>query len=309
MNHFSANLMALTLLMTLSSLATADAALAGVSSGTPAGLIFENRSQPFLLWVELDAGRLQVIERLTTGGYVTRLTLPVSIGKNGIGKRTEGDQKTPVGVYRVTSFLGDDQLNDYYGAGAYPVNFPNAWDRISGRTGHGIWLHGLPKGITQRPPLDSDGCVIIPNSGLEQLREFVSIGDSPVVLAPAIKWLPDDTPQSGTDVLTAIEGWKQAWESNDAEAYLAYYHPDFSDSTRDLAAFRAYKTRINRGKRFIRVNLTEMTVFAYPLEDDLVTVQFHQDYSSSNHVWQGRKQLLWRRDESGAWRILYEGNG
>jgi len=42
-------------------------------------------------------------------------------------------------------------LSDFYGAGAYPVNFPNIWDRRKQRSGHGIWLHGLPKGIASEP--------------------------------------------------------------------------------------------------------------------------------------------------------------
>ena len=101
--------------------------------GMPAGLIFENLSKPFLLWVELDAGKLHLLQRLQQGTYVKRSTRPVSIGKNGTGKLAEGDLKTPIGVYQITSFIDDQKLDDFYGAGAYPMNFPNAWDRLSRR--------------------------------------------------------------------------------------------------------------------------------------------------------------------------------
>src|SRR3989440_1559251 len=44
----------------------------------------------------------------------------VTLGKNGIEKTREGDQKTPVGVYHVTANLPRKKLTDFYGAGAFP---------------------------------------------------------------------------------------------------------------------------------------------------------------------------------------------
>ena len=47
-------------------------------------------------------------------------------------------------MYHFTSVLSKSELPDFYGAGALPINYPNEWDRLNGRTGHGIWLHGTP---------------------------------------------------------------------------------------------------------------------------------------------------------------------
>lgn len=277
--------------------------------GMPAGLIFENLSKPFLLWVELDAGKLHLLQRLQQGTYVKRSTRPVSIGKNGTGKLVEGDLKTPIGVYQITSFIDDQKLDDFYGAGAYPMNFPNAWDRLSRRSGHGIWLHGLPKGVDSRPLLDSEGCVIIDNPSIEAMAEFVIRGESLIVLSPSLDWLPPASEQPATDILAVIELWRQSWEANKHEDYVANYGQDFSDGKRDLAAWSTYKKHVNRYKRDIRVTLSQMSVIKYPGEENLVTVRFFQDYASNNFEWRGWKQLLWRRDAGGTWRIFYEGNG
>ena len=53
----------------------------------------------------------------------------VTLGKNGIEKTREGDQKTPIGVYHVTANLPRSKLTDFYGAGAFPINYPNEWDK------------------------------------------------------------------------------------------------------------------------------------------------------------------------------------
>jgi len=56
-----------------------------------------------------------------------------------------------LGVYHVTGNLQKDYLvktygnqSTLYGDGAFPLNYPNDWDRRLRRNGHGIWLHGVP---------------------------------------------------------------------------------------------------------------------------------------------------------------------
>ena len=72
----------------------------------------------------------------------------ISHGKLGAEKSREGDKRTPVGVYHVTANLPRQKLSDFYGNGAFPINYPNEWDRQQGRDGgrHGACaLNGTPR--------------------------------------------------------------------------------------------------------------------------------------------------------------------
>ncbi len=278
--------------------------------GYPSGLIADNQSSPYLFWVALSDGRLHVLERLLSGQYREIENIPISIGKQGYGKEVEGDQKTPVGIYTMTSFIEDERLDDFYGLGAYPIDYPNAWDRLSGRTGYGIWLHGLPKGVDERPLLDSNGCVVIDNSKLDKYSEYIVTGKSTMVLTETLDWLEQPEQQDSADVMQAIGRWVSQWESLNTEEYLSNYHPDFTDFERDLEDWSLYKARINSAKEYIDIELSQLSVFTYPGEEGMVVTRFFQDYKSSNFSWKGWKQLLWRRNsESGDWQIIYEGNG
>lgn len=277
--------------------------------GIPVGLILENRHLSHIFWVELQAGLLHLLERTKQGTYLERAAVSVSIGKQGFGKQREGDKKTPVGVYQFTSFLNDQQLDDYYGIGAYPLNYPNIWDRLSKRTGHGIWLHGLPKGTQMRPLWDSAGCVIIDNQTLDQFASFIKTGETLVVLSESFDWLAPGTEQPSADISQAVERWREDWQNNSNPEYFANYHQEFTDSRRNLEQWKTFKTRVNSRKSYIRVTLSKLTAIAYPGEENLVAMRFYQVYRSSNFNWHGWKHLLWRRNASGAWRILYEGNG
>ncbi len=93
----------------------------------------------------------------------------ISGGKKGFEKDREGDQRTPLGVYRITSSMGPEKLTDFYGPGAFPLNYPNEWDKRLRKNGSGIWIHGTPSTTYSRPPRASDGCVVLTNDDFATL--------------------------------------------------------------------------------------------------------------------------------------------
>jgi len=231
----------------------------------------------------------------------------VTLGKNGIDKTREGDQKTPVGVYHVTANLPRKKLTDFYGAGAFPINYPNEWDRRQGRKGHGIWLHGVPSDMYSRPPRASDGCIVLANPDLESLGQRLQIGLTPVIIADEIEWT-DRAALEGerAGLAAALEQWRADWQSRDTERYLAHYSQRFASQGQDYAAWAAYKRKVNAAKAWIKVGLGRVTMLRYPHERDVVVVTFEQDYRSNGLSNVMRKRQYWVK-EGARWKILYEG--
>ncbi len=275
---------------------------------TPAGLLELAPATRYLLWVELEQGRLNVLENLGEAGIVLRKRIPVSIGKHGIGKKQEGDNKTPIGIYRIESFLEDAGLDDYYGIGAYPLNYPNPLDQLESRTGHGIWLHGLPKQSQQRPFLASEGCIVIDNQSLQALAGEIGPGATIVLSSEELHWVgAKQLEDRRASLQQAINSWRSAWESRDTGNYLGYYAQEFSDLHRNKAQWSDYKTKVNDNKKFIHVDVSDVNMLVEPAKPDVVNVVFRQKYASDNFSWQGRKQQLWRQTDEG-WKIIYEGD-
>lgn len=273
----------------------------------PRYLLQMGPDQRYALVVDTERSRVYLYEndqgrpRFVADYYVTQ-------GKLGSGKEREGDKKTPLGVYHVTSFLPPQKLPDFYGKGAFPLNYPNAWDRQHGRTGSGIWLHGTPPETWARAPLASDGCVVLANADLDALAAHVQPGLTPVIISNKIEWLSlDDWSHQRASLNEAIEQWRKDWESRDSQRYLDHYSPRFRSDDFDLARWSVHKTRVNSAKRFISVGLTNLSLFRNPdSKEDLVVVTFDQDYRSSNLSQQSRKTQYWIR-ENDQWKILYEG--
>ncbi|NCN89127.1 MAG: L,D-transpeptidase family protein [Gallionella sp.] len=231
----------------------------------------------------------------------------ISMGKKGADKLVEGDQKTPLGVYFVDGYIPRHKLADLYGAGAYPISYPNEWDRRQGRSGHGIWLHGTPSNTYSRAPRASNGCVVLANDDLLRLGKDITVGATPVIITDQIDWLQDSDRAERDALLAAIEQWRNDWESRKTEIYLTHYAPDFAAGQTGREAFARQKQRVNAGKTWIKVKLDNLSLFPYPTQPDLVVVNFDQDYASNNLVNRMHKRQYWQKRD-GRWQIVYEGS-
>lgn len=264
---------------------------------------------PHIIVVDLPRLRLYVLEN-RNGELSVLHHHYAAMGRNGAGKQVMGDLRTPIGVYHITQWLADAGLPELYGAGAFPVSYPNPWDRFKGRTGSGIWLHGVPRDTYTRAPRSSEGCVTMANEDLLALRPYVRSGQTPVVFTDDLQWLSREQAQADTgDWLARIERWRADWASRDTQRYLAHYADDFTTVGMDRAAFGRHKERVNAAKRYIEIRLSDLSLFRYPgAGEPLVLAEFTMDYRSDNFTAVAQKQQFWRRDRNGQWRIFREEN-
>jgi len=258
-----------------------------------------------LLMVDSRRSRLYVFENV--GGrpqYVADYY--VTLGRNGVEKTREGDQKTPIGIYHVIANLPRQKLTDFYGIGAFPIDYPNAWDRSLGRNGHGIWLHGTPSDTYSRPPRASDGCIVLANADLAVVGRTLQIGLTPVIIADEIEWTDAASLEAErAELAGAFEAWRADWESRNADKYLSHYAERFSSGDQNLAEWSGHKRKVNGAKSWIKVGVSRVSMLRYPREK-FVVVSFDQDYRSNNLSNVMRKRQYWIK-EDGRWRILYEG--
>ncbi|WP_294256308.1 L,D-transpeptidase family protein [Propionivibrio sp.] len=265
--------------------------------------------QKYAIVVDTQKSRLYLYQNDTTAGGRPRFVADyyISHGKLGADKTREGDKKTPVGVYHVTSSLPIQKLGDFYGSGAFPLNYPNELDRRQGRNGHGIWLHGTPSNTFSRPPKASDGCVVLANMDLEALSRNLQIGLTPVIISNSIEWLSlDDWQNERSKLRKSIDEWRSDWESRDTSRYLKHYSKKFQTKDQNLEQFTQQKRQVNASKEWIKVKLSNLSMLRNPGTEELVIVSFEQDYQSNNLNNQMKKEQYWVR-EDGDWKIIFEG--
>jgi L,D-transpeptidase YnhG len=229
----------------------------------------------------------------------------ISVGKSGIEKAAEGDLRTPVGVYFVTSNLDPKSLKDFYGAGALPINYPNPYDARRGKTGRGIWLHGTPPEQFSRAPKATDGCVVLANPDLERIIKTVEVRTTPVVIANTLRWVPQASVQSENrhfnDVLQA---WRNAKASGDINRLLAFYTPDFNVNGKSIADWMPVM-KVELGKMRGRdIELKDLSLLRWTDNAETMVVTFGEVATGSRTG--PVKRQYWVR-QGPQWKIFFEG--
>lgn len=258
--------------------------------------------QKYALLADASRARLYLFENVDGEPRLIR-DYYMTIGRNGTDKRVEGDKKTPMGLYHISQRLTPRELTNFYGAGAFPLTYPNEWDQAQGRGGHGIWLHGVPFDTYSRPPRSSDGCVVVTNPDLTELSQYVQVGVTPVLIADRTEWLPrDEWLALRGQLRDQLNTWRGDWESRDADRFLSHYSAAFLESAG--TGWAVSKRRNIVTKDWIRVSLSDTSLFLYP-GGDMAVATFAQDYASDKFTHATQKRL-YLRQETGDWRIVLE---
>lgn len=276
-----------------------------------------NAKQTHLILIDTVKSRLFVYKKTNTGlQHVADYY--VTIGKNGTDKNVEGDKRTPLGLYFASKKL-TTPLSDFYGEGAYPLNYPNALDKHYKKTGHGIWLHGTPKDTYSRPPRASDGCVVLSNPDLNKLASILEVGNTPVIISDNVEWVSNIEASTQTTELStlnkALEKWQQDWVSQNTDKYLSHYSNQFFYSDGTLSEWADHKRRVQAGKPKVAIKISDVSMFGYPNlrksnnlspNTKIIVVDFDQYYESPTLKNKMRKRQYWT-NENNQWKIIYEG--
>jgi L,D-transpeptidase YnhG len=241
----------------------------------------------------------------------------VSVGKQGVDKSVEGDQRTPLGVYFVSDRVGKSSLTETFGAGAMQLNYPNLFDKLHGRTGSGIYVHGVPFNTYSRPPKDSDGCVTLANDELVALMKTVPIHDTPVIITRQIHWVSDSAAQlHRAEILDAVNHWQSVRAGDDAESLKTFYEPGVAPETPVAPPAPPPQPTVVmiHGKRHVLpppavppkdpISFDNLSVMTWSDARETMVVTFNER-STRTHRETALRQY-WERDDA-RWKIVAEG--
>jgi len=226
----------------------------------------------------------------------------VIVGVRG-DKFKEGDLKTPTGVYDLRrKFIPQDQ---FYGPLAFPLSYPNTFDKVKGKDGHGIWIHGSPLNGSARNPV-SKGCIVLNNDNIKFLDKNIKSKKSIIIVGEdSIKKV--DKSEIST-IIAELFRWKSAWKKSDLNTYLSFYDKSFKryDGMKKRNFSRMKKTIFNR-KQKKDIIFKNINISPYPNEENrrLFKVAFYEIYKSKRYKFKGNKELFIELNDD-SFKILTE---
>ncbi|MFP4520790.1 MAG: L,D-transpeptidase family protein [Fibrobacterota bacterium] len=296
----------------------------------------------YLFYAEKASKTLRLLRLYPDNSYSTeKVYKQIGTGERNGRKRERGDLKTPLGVYWVIEYKSGEELPAIYGAMAYVLNYPNEADREAGRTGSGIWIHGVETG---KKPETTKGCLEVTNENLRELYGIIGKGiGTPVIITE--NRLPDSAfiqsvfsynrirsiknrivdashqervllenlskPDSSTyrqitgEIRKLVEKWRSAWESKMLEGYASCYNRDvFKWRGMSFDDWETRKRGIFRAADSISVKIEDIR-FSY-VGERVAKLSFIQNYRSPTFSQVSRKYMVVANELDG-WKIINEG--
>ena len=210
-------------------------------------------------------------------------------GKVKGDKIKAGDLRTPVGVYNIIKKV--KKVDPFYGPMAFVTSYPNNYDKYKGKTGQGIWIHGLP--IEQKRDSFTKGCIAIGNQCIQSLNKDINITKTILIINEKAVKKNGVKKETFAQLLTNLFTWRYAWIYNDIDKYLSFYAPEFKrfDGMK-LKRFKKYKTRIFNKKEHKTIIFKNINIIPYPNTNNIFKITFNEQYKSNSFSFQGNKVLI-----------------
>jgi len=254
----------------------------------------------FIIVVEKATQKLFLYE-FKIGQYFLRRTYDCTTGENNGDKLAEGDRRTPEGFYIFNNKHLESELAPIYGILAYPMDYPNFWDRFQGKAGKGIWMHGTNRLLA---PRDSNGCVALNNIDILNLETLVRLYETPIIIYDKVRYRDvREINLEAARIKAFVEEWRQAWVRKNFRQYISMYSRDFvSNDGKNYQAWKEHKSRLNELYSKIEINLDDLRIFRHK---DKMMVLFDQYYRGDGFVSDGMKRL-YLTEEKGGYKIAAE---
>ena len=275
-------------------------------------LMMDQKFAHHVILVEKATHKLHLFENSGTSPKLVK-TYSTATGKFKGDKSINGDHKTPEGIYSINDFLSKEELlrrhgkyAEIYGAGAFPMDYPNFIDEREGKTGGGIWLHSTHDDNRISKGLDSKGCVVLQNADLRDISQYIEIERTPIIVVQDALYLTKTTwERNRTDISQAVTTWSNAWKAKDFDAYISSYDAErFHDRSKgSYSSYKNYKKAVFSRPDKPNIKLEFISIMS---NLDYAVVLLEQNYQSSviNDI--GKKTLYLKKDANYEWKIVGE---
>lgn len=264
----------------------------------PNSLISFNEPNSFAIIVDKTHKELKIYNFQKKWSLVK--TYKCTTGKKAGDKNREGDLKTPRGVYFPTQIYNKKYLSEIYGAGALALSYPNQFDKVQGKSGTGIWIHGTDKEF----PEPTKGCISVSNEDWLEICNFINLGQTPVIIEKTIDYSSEENVKNTKEQIGLfLENWRSSWEKKDLDNFFANYSPEFEVRGEHIVAWKKKHQIAKMMHKEVSIKIDNSKILE---ADDIFYAVVEATYNSTLENFVAEIELFLKKDRKGNFKILTE---
>lgn len=263
-------------------------------------IYFDNEDGPeYAIVVEKESQQLFVYS--FDGIYREIHRFKCSTGKNDGPKAVLGDSRTPEGIYYSDREYEKKDLSAIYGSRAFPVDYPNVLDRIWGKTGNSIWLHGTDK---PKKPKDTNGCVVLDDRDIDTLSKYIRFNRTPVIIAEKLNYVPvNSMKKTGESIRGFLTVWFDSIKNGTYQEYVKFYDYDYVPDITWWSDWNAERKKFYSEKKPFNVAPRRISIVGH---NGIYSVLFEQTAKTGKNESFAGIRKLFLADKDGEFRIIGE---
>ena len=133
---------------------------------------------------------------------------------------------------------------------------------------------------------------------------------TPVLVTLSVDWVDEGSTHAlRSELEDRIAEWADSQKSGDLYAYLSLYSDEFKRWGMNKAEWSSMSMQTTRLRTIQHVEISDLLLVGYPEEDGLYLSRFLIETEDDERKIVSRTRLYWRRDASGAFKIVAEDVG
>jgi murein L,D-transpeptidase YafK len=228
----------------------------------------------------------------------------IALGKKTGDKQKEGDNKTPEGIYfPVKQIKYQLPIKKYGPYGATAFDYPNIFDKMQKKTGHGIWFHGIGDESKMKQPQTTEGCIAFFNEDFKKIKPWIKPYSTVIVIRENSSEHINELEQE-QKIHNKTLTWLNYWKKKSLKNYLSLYSTDFkAPKQKNINRFARYKKRIFSSYKKMQIKINNLRVVVH----SKYAISFmNQDFYGDKYTSFGSKILYWQKDQNKEWKIIRE---
>ena len=164
-------------------------------------------------------------------------------------------------------------------------------DRLAGRDGNAIWLHGTNKPLK---PRDSNGCIVMENSDIDALAKYITLNQTPIVIVQSRSYSSDPSrttaERAGNSLL---KDWTKALQDGTYHQFLDFYDSNYLP---DISWWPIWNKLRKGNDNFISIGYDQASIYRHK---DLYIMLFDQSvFSKTGQTPVGKRKLFLKKNEN-----------